>query len=198
MKSHTIDELREAIRRVRRRRNLILHAQHISWSLAILAAMFMFFGVLEMTLALPRSASMLFFCVLGGLAGVLGWRYARAVRRFERDDRRLAHAIDERTPSLEQRLITSMDSYEKQGTDSPSQLVESLWLDTAAHLDSRTVQQVYSPRPAWIAAGSAFLHCLPAGRRTLGFDSIFRSGAAGGLALVDPGCSSTASGTLHD
>ena len=157
MNSQTIEELRNVIRRVRRRRNLILHAQHISWSLAILAAMFMFFGVLEMALALPRPVSMLFFCVLGGLAGVLCWRYARAVRRFQSDDRRLAHAIDERTPGLEQRLITSIDTWEKRGTDAPSQLVESLWLDTLAHVDSRKVQQVYSPRPAWIAAGSAFL-----------------------------------------
>ena len=198
MNSQTIEELRKAIRRVRRRRNLILHVQHISWSLAILAAMFMFFGILEMNLALPRSASMLFFCVLGGLAAALGWRYARAVRRFERDDRRLAHAIDERTPSLEQRLLTSMDTWEKQGTDSPSQLVESLWLDTLAHVDSRSVQQVYSPRPAWIAAGSAFLVvCLVVGAL---WDSTRFSGAARRVAWpwFDPGCNSAAVGTLHD
>ena len=171
-----MEELRAAIGRVRHRRNLILHVQHISWSLVILAAMFMFFGILEMTLDLPRSVSMLFFCLLGGVAGFLCWRYVRAVRRFGSDDRRLAQYIDERTPSLEQRLITSMDSWEKQGTDSPSQLVESLWLDTVAHVHSRNVQQVTSPRPAWIAVGSVLLLvCLLVGAL---WDSTRFSGAA--------------------
>ncbi len=152
----TIEELREVIRRVRRRRKLVLHVQHIGWSLAILAALFILFAVLEMTLQLPDFAHLLLFFLLGGAIGLAGWRYARAVRRFGSDDRRVAHYIDERLPSLEQRLITSMDLWEKQGTDAPSQLVESLWRDTAAHVHGGDVQQVTSPRPAWLAVVIAF------------------------------------------
>ena len=160
----TIEELRQAIGSVRRRRNLILHLHHIGWSLAILAALFILFVVLEMSLDLPAFFTILFFFLMGGAIGLLCWWYARAVRRFNSDDRRLAHYIDERTPSLEQRLITSMELWEKQGTDSSSQLVESLWLDTVAHVHRSNVQQVTSSRPAWIAVGIAFsLVCLLAG-----------------------------------
>ena len=140
---------------------------------------------------------MLFFCLLGAAVGVLGWRYARAVRRFDSDDRRLAQYIDERTPGLEQRLITSMDSWEKQRTDSPSQLVESLWLDTVAHVRGRNIQQVAGSRPAWYRCRHSLCAGLSSGRRTLGFDPIFRGGTAGGLALVDPGCGFTAIGRFR-
>ncbi|MBT8355146.1 MAG: hypothetical protein KJO60_11520, partial [Desulfofustis sp.] len=160
----TIEELRKTIGSVRRRRNLILHVRHIGWSLAILAALFMVFVILEMSLDLSGLFTTLFFFLMGGAIGILCWWYARAVRLFNSDDRRLAHYIDERIPNLEQRLITSMELWEKQGTDSSSQLVESLWLDTVAHVHSSNVQQVTSSRPAWIAVGIAFsLVCLLAG-----------------------------------
>ncbi len=160
----TIEELRQTIRKVRRRRTLILHVQHISWSLAILAAVFIFFVILKMTVPLPSFTNMLLFFLWGATIGLLCWWYARAVHRFGSDDRRLAHYIDERIPSLEQRLITSMELYEKQGTDSASQLAESLWLDTVTHVHSGNVQQVTSSRPAWFAAATAFaLVCLLAG-----------------------------------
>jgi hypothetical protein len=69
-----------------------------------------------------------------------------------------------------------MDLVEKQGTDAPSQLVESLWLDTVAHVQGRNVQQVTSSRPAWLAAAIAFLLvCSLAGAL---WDSTRFSGAA--------------------
>ena len=43
----TTEELRDAIRRVRLRRNVILHVRQIGWSLAILAALFIFGAILE-------------------------------------------------------------------------------------------------------------------------------------------------------
>ena len=54
MNSPTIEELRKAIRQVRRRRNLILHVRQIGWSLAILTTLFVLFGILEMTLHPPN------------------------------------------------------------------------------------------------------------------------------------------------
>ncbi len=172
----TIKELREAIGRVRRRRNLLLHVQHISWGLALLAALFILCVMLAMTLALPSFANLLLFFLLLGALGLVCWWYARAVQRFNSDERRLAHYIDERTPRLEQRLITSMEVWEKQGADSPSQLVESLWRDTVAHVHHRNVQQVTSSGPAWFAVGIAFLLvCVLAGAL---WDSTRFSGAA--------------------
>jgi len=176
MNSPTIEELRDAIRRVRRRRNVILHLRQIGWSLAILAVLFMLCASLEMVLHPPSLVRMLLFCLLGAAVGVLGWWYARALRRFDSDDRRLAQYVDDSTPGLEQRLITSMDSWEKQRTDSPSPLVESLWLDTVAQVRGRNIQQVANPRLAWYAAGTAFvLICLLAGAL---WDSTRFSGAA--------------------
>ena len=155
MNSPTIEELRDAIRRVRRRRNLILHARQIGWSLAILTALFMLCATLEMALHLPSFVRKLFLCLLAAALVVLGWRYARAMRRFVSDDRRLAQYVEERTPDLEQRLITSMDTLEKQREESPSQLVESLWLDTITHVRGRNIQRVTHSRLAWYAAGTA-------------------------------------------
>jgi hypothetical protein len=160
----TTEELRDAIRRVRLRRNVILHVRQIGWSLAILAALFIFGAILEMALHPPSPVRIFFFCLLGAAVGVLGWWYARAVRRFDSDDLRLAQYVDDHTPGLDQRLITSIDSLEKQKTDSPSQLVESLWLDTIARVRGRNIQQVTNSRLAWCAAGTAFvLICLLVG-----------------------------------
>jgi len=157
MNSPTIEELRDAISRVRRRRKVILHARQIGWSLSILTALFMLGAILEMTLHPPSLVRMLFSCLLGAAVGLLGWWYARVRRRFDSDNMRLAQYVDERIPDLEQRLITSMDTLEKQRTASPSQLVESLWLDTLTHVRGRNLQQVTHPRPAWYAVGTAFL-----------------------------------------
>ena len=67
-----------------------------------------------MALHPPSPVRILFFCLLGVAVGVLGWWYARAVRRFDSDDLRLAQYVDDHTPGLDQRLITSIDSLEKQ------------------------------------------------------------------------------------
>ena len=84
--------------------------KQIGLSLTILTAAFIFCGILEMTLSPPPFVTILFFGCLGAMVGAMGWWYARAVRRYDSDDRRLAQYVDDRTPELQQRLITSMDS----------------------------------------------------------------------------------------
>ncbi len=69
MNSPTIEELHDAIRRVRRRRNVIVHVRQIGWSLAILAALFILGGSLEMALHPPSLFRMLFFCLLAAAGG---------------------------------------------------------------------------------------------------------------------------------
>jgi len=157
MNTPSIEQLRYEINRVRRRRNVILHVRQIGWSLASLTAVFILCGVLEMVFYPSSPARILSFCLFGVVTGALGWRYIRAVQRFGSDDKRLAHYVDDHTPDLEQRLITSMDYWEKQGEKSPSRLVESLWQDTAVHVRDRNIQQVTTARPAWFAAGTAIV-----------------------------------------
>lgn len=176
MNKPSIEQLRYEISRVRRRRNVILHVRQIGWSLASLVALFILCGVLEMAFQPSAAARILFFCLLGVATGAVGWQYVRAVRRFGSDDKQLAHYVDDHTPDLEQRLITSMDYWEKQGEKSPSRLVESLWQDTAAHVRGRNIQQVTTSRPAWYAAGTAIvLICILA---VALWDSARFSGAA--------------------
>jgi hypothetical protein len=157
MNTPSIEQLRNEISRVRRRRNVILHVRQIGWSLASLTAVFILCGILEMVFHSSALSRLLFFCLFGVAIGVVGWRYIRAVQLFVSDDKRLAHYVDDHTPDLEQRLITSMDYWEKQGEKSPSRLVESLWHDTAVHVRDRNIQQVTTFRPAWYAAGTAIV-----------------------------------------
>jgi len=157
MNTPSIEQLRYEINRVRRRRYVILHVRQLGWSLTGLLALFILCGVLEMALYPSATARILSFCFIGAATAAVGWRYLRAVQRFGSDDKRLAHYVDEHTPDLEQRLITSMDYWEKQGEKSASQLVESLWQDTAAHVRDRNIQQVTAARPAWFAASTAIV-----------------------------------------
>jgi hypothetical protein len=161
MKPPSIEQLRYEISRVRRRRNVILHVRQIGWRLAGLLALFILCGFLEMVFHPSAPARIFFFCLFGVATGAVGWGYLRAVQRFSSDDKRLAQYVDDHTPDLEQRLITAMDYWEKQGEKTPSQLVESLWQDTAARVRDRNIQQVTTAGPAWFAAGSAMvLICL--------------------------------------
>jgi len=187
MVSPSIEELHDTIRRVRRRRNLILHTRQIGWCLATIVGLFIIFAFLEMTFHPAMPARLLMFCLLGAATGAVGWQTIRTFKRLSRDNRRLAHYVDDRIPDLEQRLITSMDSYGKQGEQSPSGLVEALWQDTVAHVRDRKLEQVTTSRPAWVAAGTAtVLICLLA-VALWDSDRFFGGGPANYLALVDTG-----------
>ncbi|MEJ2639642.1 MAG: hypothetical protein P8010_08720 [Desulfosarcinaceae bacterium] len=155
-----INELLQAVDRVRRRRALILHLRQIGWSVAMLSAVLISSGLLAMTLPPVPAVSILLFCALAATAAVLVWRYNRATRRFDVEDRRLAHYIDERTPGLKQRLLTSMDAWDKQEAPSPSQMVASLWRDTLEHVTGEKLQRTADTRPTWLAAGAALILIL--------------------------------------
>ena len=196
MNSSTIEELHEAIRRVRRRRNVIVHVRQIGWSLAILLALFILGVGLEMTLHPPSLFRILFFCLSAAAVGVLGWWYARAVRRFDSDDRRLAQYVDDDTPGLEQRLITSMDCLGKTGHGF-SFPAGGIFMARYGRLRARTEYSAGDPLPTGLVC-RRYGRCadLSSGRCILEFDPVFRGSPAGGLALVDPDCGFTAIGRL--
>ena len=161
MASHSIEELRAAIGRARRRRNLILHARQVGWSLATIVGLFIVCVTLEMVLPSAMFTRVLLVCLFAAAAGAVIRQHVRAVRRFAGDDQRLAHYLDDRLPDLEQRLITSVDAHDRQGESGPSGLVEALWQDTAARLRDRNIEQVNTFRPAGVAAGvSLVLVCI--------------------------------------
>ena len=155
MNSPSIDELRAIIRRVRRRRNLILHTRQIGWSLTTVVGLFIVCVVLEMLLTPAMSVRIFLFGLFAAGSAATVWRYVHVAREFGRDDKRLAHIVDDHLPDLQQRLITSVDTDDRRGEKPPSQLVEALWRDTIGRLRDLNITQVNTLRPAGWAAGIA-------------------------------------------
>jgi hypothetical protein len=157
MAATSIEELRRAISRFRRRRHLILLAKHTGWALVAAATLFILSGVLAM--ALDPTPPVRFGCftlVVAGTAGI-AWAAWRSVRRSMADERQLAHYVDEHLPDLQQRLVTSMDTLDKVSFQAPSRLAEALWQDTVARVRPLNIERVADPRPAWYAFGIAAL-----------------------------------------
>ncbi|UCD80020.1 MAG: hypothetical protein JSW26_00885, partial [Desulfobacterales bacterium] len=157
MSTTSIEILREDIHRVQRRRNRRLTLREISLGLAVTAAMFMALGLLEMAFQLPPAGRMALMGFLALAVSVLVWRRFDIHRQMRFDDRRIAHYIEEHFPELEQRLITSMEFGETGKRAESSLLVEKLWQDTAARLETIDIARVATVRTVWPAAGAAVL-----------------------------------------
>ncbi len=157
MSTTPIDELRQKIRRVQRRRSYLLTLREIGLGLAFMAALFMTIALLETAFEFrPAGRLALFFILVAGL-GAPAWRYLHIRGQIRVDDRRIAHYIEEHVPELEQRLITSMEFGETGAAGATSVLVEKLLEDTRLRLQSFNPDQVASSRAAWPGAGAAAL-----------------------------------------
>ncbi len=157
MSSNSIDELQGNVRRIQRRRARLLSLREISLGVASMAALFAMLGVLEMIFQLPPAGRIALTGVLLVAAGALVWRFVQIRKRTDRDERRIAHYVDEHIPQLEQRLITSMEFGEKRSTRGASALVERLWKDTLVRLQDIDMARVSSIRSGWLAAAAALL-----------------------------------------
>jgi len=157
MSSSPIDELRQNIFRVRRRRALMLLLREIGLALVFTAVLFMALGLMETVFEFGAAVRFGLFAVL--LAGVaaIAVRFFRLQRRIDADDQRIAHYIEEHIPELEQRLITSMEFSGPAKAGQPSVLVEQLLADTQGQLQGLNLDRVVSGRTAWPAAGAAVL-----------------------------------------
>ena len=152
-----IDELRQNIFRVRRRRALMLLLREIGLALVFTAVLFMALGLLETVFKFGAAGRFgLFGVLLAGVAAI-GVRFFRLQRRIGSDDQRIAHYIEEHIPGLEQRLITSMEFSGPAKAGQPSVLVEQLLADTQGQLQGFNLDRVVSGRTAWPAAGAAVL-----------------------------------------
>ena len=153
----SIDGLRENIHRIQRRRLRLLNLREISLGVAFMAGLFAVLVVLEMKYQFPPAGRMALTGSLAAAAGILVWRYIRFHRQKGRDERRIAHFIDEHIPELEQRLITSMEFSEKIPTGGTAPLVERLWEDTLVRLRDLDTNRMSFIRSAWPAAAAAVL-----------------------------------------
>ena len=157
MSTTSIDVLRENIRRIQRRRTRLVSLREISLGVAVLAALFAVLGILEMMFELPLVGRLALTAILVVAAGAFAWRYIYIHRRIGRDQRQIAHYVDEHMPELEQRLITSMEFGEKRPPDDSSALFEKLWEDTLVKLQSLDTDRVSSIRSAWPMAAAALV-----------------------------------------
>ena len=157
MSTTSINELRENIRRIQRRRVRLLRLRQISLGLVVMAALFAVLAILEMTLELPPAGRIALMGILVVAASALGWRHIHIHRQMGRDEQRIAHYVDEHIPELEQRLITSMGFGQKKPIGGSLALVEKLWQDTLVQLRRIDTGRVSSIRSAWPAAAAALL-----------------------------------------
>jgi hypothetical protein len=153
----SIDRLRDYVRGIRRRRARLLSLREISLGIAGLAVLFTAFGILEMVFQLPVAGRIALAAALVVAAGVFVWRCVHLHREMTREERRVAHFVDEHMPELEQRLITSIEFGEKRPTGDASALAERLWQDTQARLKGLDLSRVSSIRTAWPAVSAAIL-----------------------------------------
>jgi hypothetical protein len=157
MASNSIDEIRDKIRRIQRRRAILLNLREMCLALAGLAAVFAVLSVAEMIFQLPPAGRIALTGVLAAAAGIFAWRFIHIHRKMDSDDRRVAHYVDEQAPQLEQRLMTSLEFAAKKSTGGTAALVKRLWQDTLVRLQDVDLGAVSSIRGAWPAAAAALV-----------------------------------------
>jgi hypothetical protein len=155
--NYHIDELRQTIGRVRRRRAFRLTLREVGLDLACMAALCIALGLLETVFEFRPAGRFALLLALAGGAGALVVRHLHARRRIHADDQRIAHYIEEHVPELEQRLITSMEFGDFPDADAPSMLVEKLWEDTRMKVTALSLDQAAAGRTVCPAAGAAVL-----------------------------------------
>ena len=121
MTTTPIENLRENIRRVQVRRKRIFTTRQLCLSLAVIVALYMALGLIEMAFQFPITGRIALFSVLLIGAGALGVWFLHTGRQSRIDERRIAHYVEDHIPELEQRLVTSMESgdMEKKGVIVP-------------------------------------------------------------------------------
>ena len=171
MSFSAIENLREKIKSVKQRRKRVFLLRQYSLILTGIVALMLLFACLEMLFHFPWQGHIfLFFLWILGLLSMIGWHSVIA-RRWNIDQQRLAHYVEDRLPDLEQRLLTAIEfdqsaySQEREvraQTDRPGgqsgvslQLVEQLWEDAHTHIRHQKIEDVTTFRNAWPALGAA-------------------------------------------
>ncbi len=157
MSTTSIDGLREYVLGIQRRRTRLLILREISLGIVLLTVLFTALGILEMLFRFSPVARIVLAVILAAAAGALVWRCIHIYRQVARDDRRIAHYVDENLPELEQRLITSMEFVEHEPSGGTSELVKSLWDDTLVRVGDLDPTRVSTLRTAWVATAVALI-----------------------------------------
>src|SRR5690606_6356541 len=161
MSSSTLENLRETLRNIRRRRSRLNVLRQTSIAVVAIVGLALLLSLVEVWLDPSRALNILLFAVL--VIGILAIAVATVLqlRRIRSDDHYLAHYVEDRIPDLEQRLLTSLEFNSEDDSDGrrgvSRQFVRQLWLDAEAHVQEQQqrVESVASLRTSWWALGSA-------------------------------------------
>jgi|TARA_B100002003_G_scaffold244609_1_gene270977 hypothetical protein len=143
--SAAIDSLRSAVQKVRLRRRTRLLLTQTSVSLLVICALALLFISLQMLLQFPPLVrSVLLSILVFAAICMLLWQN-RQVRRLFQQEQYVAHFVEEQLPELEQRLLTSLEYSQQHRAGTSAQLVEKLWVDTHAKIESRPIENISVP-----------------------------------------------------
>lgn len=161
MSSSTLENLRETLRNIRRRRSRLHILRQTSIAVIAIVCLALVLSLIETWLNPSRTVSIVLFSILVTGSIAIAVVCALQLRRSRSDDHYLAHYVEDRIPDLEQRLLTSLEFNSEDGSDGRTgvsrQFVRQLWLDAETHVQEQQqqVESVASLRTSWWTLGSA-------------------------------------------
>lgn len=162
MASPTLENLRQTLKTIRRRRNRLFVLQHVSIALSALIALALTLSAVEAWWSPARSGDiLLFLSLLLGVAAAIFYLRNR-FGKMQSDDHSLAQFVEGKIPDLEQRLMTSLEFSGDEGASQnrgvSQQFVRQLWADAQEHVHEQQarVDQVIDARVSWTSFGAAF------------------------------------------
>ena len=155
--SSSITTLHEKIQKFQQRRKQIFWVRQGCFAGAGVVVWFFLLALVEMYARFTVVGhSVLWVLFIGGSFFWSGLQL-RVLWKLDQDQQRLAHYMEEHLPDLEQRLLTSIEFEKKEPSGASAHLVEKLWEDAQAHLETQNVQAVTPRQKIWPAASGAIL-----------------------------------------
>ncbi len=161
MTSPTLENLRQTLSTLRRRRSRLYVLQQVSLAVVGVVALVLLLSALEAWWQPSRGGDIALFSILvAGVAAAI-WHVLYRVGRMQSDDQFLAQYVEGRIPDLEQRLLTSLefnsDAMDADTRGVSPQFVRQLWADAEIHVQEQQqqVDEVIPTRNSWVSLGSA-------------------------------------------
>mgnify|MGYP000219781581 CR=1 FL=1 len=161
MTSPTLENLRQTLSTLRRRRSRLYVLQQVSVAVIGVVALILLLSGLEAWWQPSRGGDIALFCTLVAGVAVAIWHVLYRVGRMQSDDQFLAQYVEGRIPDLEQRLLTSLefnsDALDADARGVSPQFVRQLWADAEIHVQEQQqqVDEVIPTRNSWVSLGSA-------------------------------------------
>ena len=181
MASPTLENLRQTLSTLRRRRSRLYVLQQVSLAVIAVVALVLLLSGLEAWWQPSRGGDIALFSILvAGVAAAI-WHVLFRVGRMQSDDQFMAQYVEGRIPDLEQRLLTSLefnsDALDADMRGVSPQFVRQLWADAEIHVQEQQqqVDEVIPTRNSWVSLGSALGTVVIAAAALLLSDALLNS-----------------------